>query len=834
MQDGLPDRAQEQPAIGRYVIQTVVLAALYYLAARASLRIALVDDTITPLWPPTGIALVAFLRYGRRLWPGIAVAALLVNLPITNPSAALLAAAGNTLAPLAVAVLLDRLRFRMTMDRVRDVGALVAAALAGMTISATVGSVALVITSEIPADRFWPAWSVWWAGDAMGVLVVAPFLLTLITWPRGRTRVPWSAAITAAGLFVLLVAASVLSERTDGRLLFLIPPVVGWVAWRFQLRGAAPAVLLISVLAVRGAVRGTGAFADVSLAEAMLTLQTFNATIAFSAFFLSALVTERIRDRERLERSAVGLEGRVQDRTRELTRANTRLQSEISVRRRTEGKLRQKERDLAEAQELARLGRWEWDLEGDEIIWSDEMFRIHGAEPQSFRVTFDRALELVVDADRRRIERNVADGLERRLRELPQLEYRIVRPDGERRTLLGRARIFPGSDGAPRRMMGVLLDVTERREYERQHEIADTLQLALLPHDLPIVEGLATAAQYVPAEEGFKAGGDWYDAIPLPDGRLGLVIGDVAGHGLEAASIMGQLRMAVRAYALEGHRPTDVVAHAHTVLRAVEPDELATMLYVELDPDSGTAAMVCAGHPRPLVVSAGGARYLEPAIGAPIGIMGTGRYSEQTFRLTPGDVLLLYTDGLVDHRGVPLDDAAERLLQEARDHHQRGDSIGELCARLATALAPPPAADDVAILALQVLPIDAERLQVRFPAEPQELAGARRALGRWLRARHVDDDDVQDLVLALSEACTNAIKHAYGPVPGWVEIEARHDEHLVTVEVRDFGHWRPKRGAGGGLGLSVIEATTASVEIERRSDGTSVRMQKWLRQEVPV
>jgi anti-sigma regulatory factor (Ser/Thr protein kinase) len=156
------------------------------------------------------------------------------------------------------------------------------------------------------------------------------------------------------------------------------------------------------------------------------------------------------------------------------------------------------------------------------------------------------------------------------------------------------------------------------------------------------------------------------------------------------------------------------------------------------------------------------------------------------------------------------------------------------CDRLAKALAPPPAADDVAILALEVLPLDAERLQVRFPAEPQELSGARRAVGRWLRARHVDDDDVQDLVLALSEACTNAIKHAYGPVPGWVEIEARHDEHLVTVEVRDFGHWRSKRGAGGGLGLSVIEATTGSLEIERRSDGTSVRMQKWLRQEVPA
>ena len=184
-----------------------------------------------------------------------------------------------------------------------------------------------------------------------------------------------------------------------------------------------------------------------------------------------------------------------------------------------------------------------------------------------------------------------------RRQELPDIEYRIVRTDGELRALLGRARLFLDDAGSPVRMVGVVQDVTERVEYDRQHRIAETLQRALLPQDLPSVEGLAFAARYLPAEVGFKAGGDWYDVIPLANGDVGLVIGDVAGHGLEAASVMGQLRMAVRAYALEGHRPADIVAHADAVLRIVAPQELATIVYAEVDPASGRVGLVSAGHP---------------------------------------------------------------------------------------------------------------------------------------------------------------------------------------------------------------------------------------------
>jgi len=591
------DRPGVVPRVSRDdLLAILVLGVLYYAAARLGLRLAIVEDNITPLWPPTGLALVAFLRYGRRLWPGVAIAAFLVNLPITN-----------TIAPIVAARLLERVGFRQEIDRVRDVVALVGlGALLSMTISATIGSAALVLSSRMTLEGFWGAWTVWWAGDAMGILVVAPFLLCVLTWNQVEPRLGLRRLPEALVMAALLLGASAFAMANTGQLLFLLPPLVGWIAWRFQLRGAAPAVLLVSTVATWGASRMVGWFGDLSLTEQMLTLQLFNATIAFTAFFLSALVSERTQARERLQRAAHDLEGRVRQRTSQLVEANEHLGHQITERREAETKLRRSEHELAEAQDLARLGRWEWDLGSGTVTWSDDLYRIHGYEPGAFPMTFEKAVELVPEEDRRRIERNLADAFAMRRREVPDVEYRIVRPDGELRALHGRARLFFDEAGSPVRMLGVVQDVTERVDYDRQHRIAETLQRALLPQDLPTVDGLALAARYQPAEVGFKAGGDWYDVIPLTNGRVGLVIGDVAGHGLEAASVMGQLRMAVRAYALEGHHPADIVAHADAVLRVVAPDEIATMTYAEVHPASGAMRFVAAGHPPPIALDAEG------------------------------------------------------------------------------------------------------------------------------------------------------------------------------------------------------------------------------------
>ena len=174
------------------LLGSIGLGVAYYLAAQLSLHLALVGENITPLWPPTGIALVGFLLRGRRLWPGVAIAAFAVNLPISaNVVAAATTAVGNTLAPVVAATLLGRVAFRPQLDRLRDALAIVfLAALGSMLISATIGATTLLVSGAIDGNEFLGAWSVWWAGDAMGVLVVAPFLLTLATirehpLPRG-------------------------------------------------------------------------------------------------------------------------------------------------------------------------------------------------------------------------------------------------------------------------------------------------------------------------------------------------------------------------------------------------------------------------------------------------------------------------------------------------------------------------------------------------------------------------------------------------------------------------------------------------------------------------
>jgi len=380
------DRPGVVPRVSRDdLLAILVLGVLYYAAARLGLRLAIVEDNITPLWPPTGLALVAFLRYGRRLWPGVAIAAFLVNLPITN-----------TIAPIVAARLLERVGFRQEIDRVRDVVALVGlGALLSMTISATIGTAALVLSSRITLEGFWVAWTVWWAGDAMGILVVAPSLLCVLTWNQVEPRLGLRRLPEALVMAALLLGASAFAMGNRGQLLFLLPPLVGWIAWRFQLRGAAPAVLLVSTVATWGASRMVGWFGDLSLTEQMLTLQLFNATIAFTAFFLSALVSERTQARERLQRAAHDLEGRVRQRTSQLVEANEHLGHQITERREAETKLRRSEHELAEAQDLARLGRWEWDLGSGTVTWSDDLYRIHGYEPGAFPMTFEKAVELV-------------------------------------------------------------------------------------------------------------------------------------------------------------------------------------------------------------------------------------------------------------------------------------------------------------------------------------------------------------------------------------------------------------------------------------------------------
>jgi signal transduction histidine kinase len=285
-----------------YVGQLTALALVYGFAAQLSLRLAIVPQ-VTPIWPPTGIAVVALFLFGRRLWPAIFIGAFLVNVPISpTVLVAAIIGVGNVAAPLAVVLLLERANFRPELDRLRDAVVLVGAALGGMLISATGGAFTLAVAGGTGGQGFFPTWSVWWAGDAMGVLIVAPLLFGIRSLHR-PAAVTWQRSAEA---FLLLAVLSVGTHAvfvSHLRVVYLVFPLLIWAAWRFGLPGAATAALIVSTTAIWAAESGTGPFLHENLFQRMATLQIFNACVAFASFVAAAIVAERQRSRQQLEQA---------------------------------------------------------------------------------------------------------------------------------------------------------------------------------------------------------------------------------------------------------------------------------------------------------------------------------------------------------------------------------------------------------------------------------------------------------------------------------------------------------------------------------------------------
>jgi integral membrane sensor domain MASE1 len=282
-------------------VQILIVAGVYYAVAQVGLQFAVVRGQVTPLWPPTGVALACLVLRGIGCWPGIAIGAFLANVAIGPSFVGILAiTAGDTLAPVCACLLLARVGFRADLKRLKDVLALIfLAAFAGMLISATVGAATLVLTGAV--DAFWSTWSVWWTGDAMGVLVVAPVLFVAVT---RRWRLPPARWREAAALLCGVTAVTLAVTWASASLLFLIFPMLIWAAIRFQQSGAAPCNLVVSVLVVLAAAAGRGPFAGLDLLSTMITLQLFNGSAALTALLLAAITTERNESQRQVQRAA--------------------------------------------------------------------------------------------------------------------------------------------------------------------------------------------------------------------------------------------------------------------------------------------------------------------------------------------------------------------------------------------------------------------------------------------------------------------------------------------------------------------------------------------------
>src|SRR5436309_1232362 len=269
------------------------------------------------------------------------------------------------------------------------------------------------------------------------------------------------------------------------------------------------------------------------------------------------------------------------------------------------------------------------------------------------------------------------------------------------------------------------LAVTNARMYAHQRSIAETLQRSLLRKEWPQLPAMSVAARYLPARPGVEVGGDWYDVFLLPDTRIGMVMGDVAGRGLEAASVMGEIQHALRAYALEGHPPGVVLSRLNRLLGL---REMATDLYLVFDPDSWSVRFANAGHLPPLVISPVGQAALLEGGAPPLGSSPLTVYGEHVAAIAPGATIILFTDGLVEVRGESLDAGLARLVAAASTHAR--DDLEMLLDRLLSQVGSDSPADDVALLAVRAAPLNPASLALRLPAAPGSLPVLRHTLGR--------------------------------------------------------------------------------------------------------
>ncbi|SHM21839.1 SpoIIE family protein phosphatase [Cryptosporangium aurantiacum] len=379
------------------------------------------------------------------------------------------------------------------------------------------------------------------------------------------------------------------------------------------------------------------------------------------------------------------------------------------------------------------------------------------------------------------------------------------------------------------------LALDNARRYEQEREVAFTLQRSLLAGGLPRRQGLRIATHYRPAMENLEVGGDWYDAFELEGEKIGIVVGDVVGRGLTAASAMGQIRSAIRALAGAGLGPAALLGQLDRFVGQFDAGRMATLVYLELTPRTGHVRYACAGHFPPLLVHGNEeAQYLWEGRSTPLdAYAGQPGRSEAEVMLQPGARLVLYTDGLVERRGRLIWRGLELLREEMEKH--RTSSAAAIVNEIADAmLRDESSRDDVCLLAVSLA--DSTPFEETIPADLGELTGVRNRLRAWLADHDVDKHDGFAIVLACSEAIGNAIEHGYrGPVAaatGAVTISASIVDERVDVTIRDGGLWQPRETPPDrGRGLMLMNRLMDEVTVDR-GDGTTVTMSRrvrWMR-----
>jgi PAS domain S-box-containing protein len=379
--------------------------------------------------------------------------------------------------------------------------------------------------------------------------------------------------------------------------------------------------------------------------------------------------------------------------------------------------------------------------------------------------------------------------------------------------------------------------LAKARDYEQTRTVALTLQHAILaPTELP--HGFA--ARYTPAVPPLEVGGDWYDVIPLPGERTGIVTGDCVGRGLPAAAVMGQLRSASQAVLLRAPGPAEALTDLDTFASRIPGAECATVFCAILDPAAGTVTYSCAGHPPPILVTAGGDYcLLDQARSLPLAMLPADwRRSQATATLPPGATLMLYTDGLVERRNQSLDRGIDAAAVTVAKHAQ--DHPDDVADHVMSAMTPAVGyEDDVAVLIYRHPP-DPLAMQVQAD-DPSCLALLRAGLRQWLAAAGIGSREATDIMIAAGEATGNAVEHATvgrpaDAAPVQITLTARASHTMLELTVADTGSWRsppadrePPSPGTRGHGVIFMHALMDDVTIDPSAHGTTVTLIKDLK-----
>jgi signal transduction histidine kinase/DNA-binding response OmpR family regulator/anti-sigma regulatory factor (Ser/Thr protein kinase) len=514
--------------------------------------------------------------------------------------------------------------------------------------------------------------------------------------------------------------------------------------------------------------------------------------------------------------------------------ARVRANLELDRARRLVDELARSQGLLDQAEALAHVGSWELTLSDNSILGSAELFRILGAPPgQPVVGGLGQALQLVRAEDREVL----ALALDQTRTEGVPLDVELQltgRPD-DVRLVRAHGVLHRGSDGEPAFIRGSIQDITEQRAAERavtvaaaaqeaaarEHAIAEELQRSLLPVAMFSVDPLVVATYYRAGIQGTQVGGDWYDVIKLAGGRTALVLGDVMGRGVRAAAVMGLLRATVRAYSRLNLPPETLLALLDEAVGEINEHTIVTCVYAIHDPNAATLTYGNAGHLPPLLRLPGSPARRLSAGGPPLGT-GRGVGEVETVDFPEGAVLTLYTDGLVEHRGGDIEDEIDRLIELLNR-----DSVPfeALPSEFVAALLPDDPEDDVAVLVARVTgPAEqADRVTLAVPGSAESVRQARRAAARALSQWQVSEDKTWDVLLAVSELVTNAIRHATTPI----ELRMRRTGQLIVVDVYDSASAPPAaRDASpdvpNGRGLRLLEAVAHSWGTRPTGNGKSV------------